>query len=272
MVEAAEKNNCVLCIGENARYNIGTRATRWVIDQGYIGDMQMYVSGGIGGFWAPNKIVAQTAWRHQKVLGGGGGAIDHGVHQFNVIRYTCGEVEQISALTKTLEPKRYTWDEAGNIIAEVENDVEDVFMALLKFENGAVGQILSAWGGHGESIGIGLGIYGSKGCIKGNQLILDDGTRRNIVELFNEKTDHSLKDKFFPMGITDGFALETLSFLNAIEHGAPSETDGKEGLRDLAASFAILESAAVNRPVTVDEVESGAVAVYQKEIDEYHGL
>jgi hypothetical protein len=60
--------------------------------------------------------------------------------------------------------------------------------------------------------------------------------------------------------------------LNAIEHGAPSETDGKEGLRDLAASFAILESAAVNRPVTVDEVESGAVAVYQKEIDEYYGL
>ncbi|MBM3242026.1 Gfo/Idh/MocA family oxidoreductase [Candidatus Poribacteria bacterium] len=272
MVEAAEKNNCVLCIGENARYNIGTRATRWVMDQGYIGDMQMYVSGGIGGFWAPNKIVAQTAWRHQKVLGGGGGAIDHGVHQFNVIRYTCGEVEQISALTKTLEPKRYTWDAAGSIIAEVENDVEDVFMALLKFENGAVGQILSAWGGHGESIGIGHGIYGSKGCIKGGQLIFDDGTKKNIVELFNEKTDQSLKDKFFPMGITDGFALETLSFLNAIEHGTPSETNGKEGLRDLAASFAILESATVNRPVTVDEVESGAVAVYQKEIDEYHGL
>ncbi|HIE26151.1 TPA: Gfo/Idh/MocA family oxidoreductase [Candidatus Poribacteria bacterium] len=272
MLEAAEKNNCVLCVAENAHYNIGTRSIRWVIDQGYIGDIQMYVSGGVGGFWSPDKIVAQTPWRHQKVLGGGGGAIDHGVHQFNVIRYTCGEVEQISGLAKILEPMRYTRDAEGNIIAEVENDVEDVFMALLKFENGAVGQMLSSWGGHGESIGMGRGIYGSKGCIKGGQLILDDGSKNDVVELFNEKADQSLKDKFFPMEITDGFALETLSFLNAIEHGTPSETDGKEGLRDLAASFAILESSEINRPVTVDEVESGEVAEYQKEIDEYYGL
>ncbi len=272
MVEAAEKNNLVLCVAENARYSTGTRATRWVIDQGYIGDLQIYISGGIGGYWSPDKIVAQTPWRHKKVLGGGGGTIDVGVHFFNVLRYTCGEVDEISALAKTFEPFRYHRDDAGNIIDKIDADVEDTFMALMKFTNGAIGQFTFSWGSHGESVGVPRSIYGSKGCIKGNQLILDDGTKADVVELFEKNADPSLKEQFFPMGITDGFALETLSFLNAIGHGTPSETDGKEGLRDLAASFAILESAELNLPVKVDDVESGAIAAYQKEIDEHYCL
>ncbi len=272
MVEAAERNNRVICVAENAYYSMGRRATKWAIDNGYVGDLQMYVSGGIGGFWSPNKIVAQTSWRHKKVLGGGGGTIDGGVHWFNVLRNTCGEVDEISALARTFEKTRVTLDKEGNVIDEIEPDVEDSFMVLLKFKNGAIGQMMSSWAGRGESAGIGTTIYGSKGCIKGGTLHLDDGTKLNIVELFKENVGDELMEKYFPMGITDTFTLETLDFLNAIAHGTPSETSGKEGLRDLATSFAILESAALNAPVKVDDVESGAVCEYQKEIDEYHGL
>ncbi|MFB3040511.1 MAG: gfo/Idh/MocA family oxidoreductase, partial [Candidatus Poribacteria bacterium] len=102
--------------------------------------------------------------------------------------------------------------------------------------------------------------------------ILDDGTRKSVEALFDEGADETLKDRFFPHGITDGFALEKLDFFNAIEHGVTPETSGDEGLRDLAASFAILESAELNQLVKVDDVESGVITAYQKEINDYYGL
>ena len=43
-------------------------------------------------------------------------------------------------------------------------------------------------------------------------------------------------------------------------------------LFDLAAAFAICESAELRRPVTVDEVLNGSVAGYQAEIDRHYGL
>jgi len=50
------------------------------------------------------------------------------------------------------------------------------------------------------------------------------------------------------------------------------EASGEEGVADLASAFSVLESAAANRPVAVDDVLTGAVADYQAEIDEYYRL
>jgi hypothetical protein len=50
------------------------------------------------------------------------------------------------------------------------------------------------------------------------------------------------------------------------------ETDGEEGMRDLACAFAVLESAVLNRPVRIADVRSGEVETYQRPINEHHGL
>jgi hypothetical protein len=49
------------------------------------------------------------------------------------------------------------------------------------------------------------------------------------------------------------------------------EASGEEGLMDLATAFTVLESAATNQPVTVDDVVSGKVDAYQAEIDAHYG-
>jgi hypothetical protein len=72
--------------------------------------------------------------------------------------------------------------------------------------------------------------------------------------------------------VQDGFALELLDWLQAIEQGRQMECDGREGVRDLACSYAVLESATLNRPVKVDDVLSGAVDAYQREINQHYGL
>jgi 1,5-anhydro-D-fructose reductase (1,5-anhydro-D-mannitol-forming) len=273
MVEKAKEKGLTLGIFENVRQGSRVRAAWWAIRQGLIGDLQLALFGGIGGPWSPDKIVAETPWRHRKLEAGGGGAIDIGVHVMHWVRYVCGEVATVSGTVRTLEPVRYLHGDPNSGV-EVEANVDDTYLATVTSQGGAVSQLLFSWGGHGEGTSIPGGpvFYGSKGCIKGGELILDDGTRRNLQELFDQEADAALKEEFFPHGFTDPFAIQQLDWLQAIERGGQPETDGEEGLRDLAAAFAMIESSHLGRTVTLDEVLTGAVVDYQREIDEFYGL
>ena len=77
---------------------------------------------------------------------------------------------------------------------------------------------------------------------------------------------------FFPLGLTDPAAISQYDWLQAITQGTDPETSGMEGLRDLAAAYAILESNALGRSVAVAEVLDGTVAGYQHDIDAHYGL
>jgi hypothetical protein len=76
----------------------------------------------------------------------------------------------------------------------------------------------------------------------------------------------------FPFGLTDSFALGQYDWLCAIRDGQQPETSGWEGLRDLAAAYAIVESAHVGRRVAVDDVFEGRVREFQRGIDAHFGL
>jgi predicted dehydrogenase len=165
-------------------------------------------------------------------------------------------------------------DAEGRRTEEVTVDADDTFLTLLGFANGAIGQVTFSWAGHGEPIGLpgGRAIYGSQGCLQEGQILRDDGFRGSVRKVFDERALAEVKEQFFPLGLTDHFALQKLDWLRAIETGGVTETNGEEGLEDLATSFAMLESSVLKRTVTVREVASGAVCEYQREIDEYWGL
>ncbi|RLI04828.1 gfo/Idh/MocA family oxidoreductase [Candidatus Bathyarchaeota archaeon] len=272
MVQEAENSGVIIGVAENARYSSGTRMTKWVIDQGYIGKVQAVLGGFMGGYWSPDKIVAETAWRHKKLFAGGGATVDMGVHLFHTLRYLCGEIDEVSSIVETLEKERFRKDDEGNIVESVKPNVDDTFLGLFKFRTSVVGQWFFSWAGHGEEIFIPRTIYGTKGCIKADMLILDNGEKLDIKELFEKKASSEIKEKFFPYGIRDPMALETLEFLRAIREKREMETSGREGLRDLATSFALIESSLMKKAVKVDDVESGKIASYEEEINEYYGI
>jgi len=276
MVEAADEAGKVLGVAENAHYAAETRMIRWALDQGYIGDVQMLIYVTIGGYWSPDKIVATTPWRHQKIYAGAGPTLDLGVHIFNIFRYILGEIDEVCSVVKMFEETRVTRDETGNVVEKILSDVDDTFVTLIKFKSNAVGQASFSWASHGEPIGAwpppgGRTIYGSKGCIKGSTLVLDDGTRAEIKVLFDKDASADVKEKFFPLGLTDTFAIETLEFLRAIEEGREMETSGRGGLRDIGVCYSMIESSRLGRFVKVDDVESGKIGYYEKEINEHYG-
>jgi predicted dehydrogenase len=271
MVQAAQQRRVSLGVMENLRYAPNVRVARWLIDQGYLGAIQMIARWGIGTQeWSPDRVVAETPWRHQKLLGGGGASLDIGVHLLHELRYLAGRIETIAGVTRIFEPTR--WLSAPDV--RIACDVDDAFFATVGFASGAVGQLTFTWAGHGAPVNMpqGLVIYGSRGCLQGDTLILDDGSTRSAAELFSEKVDASTREALFPYGLRDAFALAYLDFLRAIASGGDPEASGAECLVDLAAAFAICESSTLGRPVTVDEVLDGRVADYQAPIDRYYGF
>ncbi|RME61191.1 MAG: gfo/Idh/MocA family oxidoreductase, partial [Caldilineae bacterium] len=211
LVDLAEEKGLTLGVFENVRQAEHVRAAAWAIRTGQIGTLQMALFGGIGGLWSPDKIVAETPWRHRKLQAGGGGAIDIGVHAMHWVRYVCGEVATVTGTVRTFEPVRYLHGDPATGVS-VEADVDDTYLATVTTETGAVAQLLWSWGGHGEATPIpGAPVfYGSKGCIKGGQIILDDGSRRDLVETFRAEAEPSLLDAQFPLGLTDPYAIQQL--------------------------------------------------------------
>jgi predicted dehydrogenase len=237
----------------------------------------MVLGGGIGaGVWSPNLVIAETPWRHEKRRAGGGPVIDLGVHRFDVLRYVCGPIVTVSGLVRTFEPQRVLRDLAGGEHGRFPSDVEDAAFAQLAFANGAIGQYVFSWGAHGEQFHLPGGrlIWGSRGSLVGRQLTLDGGEQHDVVELFRARAPE-LHARYFPFGLDDdpyGMAPEQLDFFRAIAESRQTEVSGREGLRDLAIAYAVIESSVAGRPVTVDEVERGAVDAYQREIDAHYGL
>jgi predicted dehydrogenase len=274
IVDEALRLGLVVGVAENLRYLENPRAANWIVSEGLIGDPQLWVSGGIGGDWSPNKIVARTPWRHRKLDAGGGGAIDIGVHLFHLIRYLMGPVEEVSAYVKTLEPERVTRNAAGAVVDTVRNEVEDAFFANLKFTSGAIGTAFWSWAGHGEPNALAADpfISGTTGCLKGDEVVLDDGFRGKALDVYTRRAPPDLRQRHFPADIRDGFALEMHDFLQTIATGRPMEASGEEGLNDLATAYSVLESATTNHPVKVADVLNGTIAAYQEEIDAFYGL
>jgi len=274
LVDLAAQNGLTLGIFENVRQSERVRAAHWVIREGLLGAPQMAVMGSVGGLWSPDKIVAETAWRHRKVEGGGGGAIDIGVHAMHLVRYVMGPIHSVQAAVRTFEPVRRHRDANGTVTQTVDADVDDTYFATINFENGAIGQLLWSWGAHGEPLTIPgtPAFYGANGSIRGADLLLDDGTNTTITTLFNSQADAKTKAAFYPRGFTDPYAIQQYDWLEAIEQGGQPETDGTVGLEDLAAAFAIIESSHLGRAVTLDELINGEVAQYQQEINEHYRL
>lgn len=275
MVAAAKRNGVALGVTENVRYAEGTRMARWAIERGDIGEVQMVASVGIGTeSWSPDKVVADTPWRHSQVLAGGGPTLDIGVHLFHRLRYLCGEVRRIGAVVRTFETERYRRDDSGKVIETIHPDADDAFMATYELTNGGIGQMSFTWAGHGEptSLPDGMVVYGTKGCLKGGRLIRDGRETVNVRDLFQSEASPEERARWLPVSTADGFALGFHDFLAAIERGGQPEASGEEGLRDVAAAFSLLESSLAGQAVLVEDVLNGKIREAQKVIDEYYGL
>lgn len=278
LVDAAEAGGRSLGVMEMVRYAPPQRMARWALDRGLLGDVQMVAAVNLStGEWSPDRVVADTPWRHRLVEAGGGPSIDIGVHIAHRLRYLVGEVDTMTAVMRTYDPQREVRDPDGTVHDTITADVDDAFFAIPEFAlgpNGPAGMLSFTWSGHGAPTGLpgGLTLYGTRGSLQGTTLTSDDGTVAELADLFARDATDDEREAAFPRGVRDSFGLAYLDWARAIRHGGQPETSGADALKDLATAFAICEAAHARRPVRVADVLSGSVRAYQQPIDQHYGL
>ncbi len=293
VIDAWKKSGKVLSVGEQERRDPMCRLNKAVLDAGVIGKPYSFLLGSASG---GNDIIIWP-WRHYKNIGGI--FVDAGVHAVDQMMYYMGDVEEVFAVSKVWEPKRYRGERLGvahfydrwfdEVPDEIDADAEDMVISTLKFKNGAIGQWTSFYAAHGEPLRYGM-IYGSTGSMepakqrRGDPLsVTIDGvgklTGDQVLELVPDFHLEELPARLFgsdrlgsydtPFEDADRFlvALEYYELGQCIADGTEPEVNAYVGRKDLAVCNAALESSVLGRPVTIEEIETEKTAKYEASIN-----
>ena len=273
MCEHAERSGLVFGVFENARFRPGTRNLYWLFHGGPGGRLQLALSGNVARWWAPNRIVAETPWRHKR-LEAGGITLDLGVHQFNVIRYLAGEVKWVEGRASVIEPRRITLNGNGEEVDSIDCDADDTCFASFETVEGVQGSLTASWAGHGgaTTFGPGMVFHGSGGKAAGDEFTNDEGQTASLSQLYQEQADAKIRQQDFPIATEDNFALTQHDWLEGIRYQRRPEIDGREGLQDLACAYAVLESSLAARRVNVQDVLDGKLEAYQAPLNRHFGI
>jgi predicted dehydrogenase len=158
-----------------------------------------------------------------------------GVHMIDVFRHLAGEIRQVFAKLRRLNP----------VIAG-----EDSGWLVCDFESGAVG----TWDAsrYNESLSLDARYTFGEFLLEGDQgaLRLDESGRLLVQPLGQPVREHRYAHE------RRGFAGDSCHaairhFVDRLTDGEPFETEGREYLKTLAVQEAVYASAAANRPVAV---------------------
>ena len=298
VIEAQRRASKVLSVAEQYRRDPMCRLTRALLDAGVIGKLYTLFEIGAG---SGDQIII-LPWRHDKYAGGI--VVDAGVHTCDLMQYYMGNARQVCARTQQYEPIRYKGSRLGvahfyeHWYAEVPDSIvataEDSLISIIDFDNGATGQWTTFMAAHGQGFGYSA-IYGSRGSLhspgarNGRPITVHldqegelsgDAVLAMVPDFHLDATTARLfgQDRLgsytfsFPEADRKLLAVEYQEFGECIRTGIQPEVDAYVGRKALALVNAALESSALNRPVTLDEIESERTAVYEADINAHWGI
>ena len=295
ILDAAERNNRIVSVAENFRRDPSARIVRHLIDTGAIGTPYMGLYHSLG---AGNSIFI-SPWRHRRELGGF--ILDMAVHFTHMIRYQLGDFAEVYADARMIEPERqksasmsmdyeFYKKRFAAMPERIPARAEDMTQAIFKMESGATVNWIVGIAGHASAHReLIMGPDGSLDGfgVRGGRVVL----KRHGAEALSQEQILASADgeglKFdpltrylFPSGVSAGDPLVDLKLIayelheiaEAIRGQRAVEVDGRCGLKDVAALYAVFESWRAGSPVAPSAVESCQSYAYQAEIDAALGI
>ena len=226
MIEAADKNRVILQIGHHNRFDPIFEMSKGMIDRGLLGKVCMVKARQAHGWgwakWKPKGWFTQPEWA------GGGTLLDNGCHLFDLLRWLVGDVESVSAYV-------------GAVYHDVK--VEDNGIALLRFENGALGEVDASWTYRGDQFENYVHIFGSSGTI-----LASSSPRRLQVHSEKLRSGRGLRGwiaPFTPPG--EPHIAQVRDFVTCILKGGRPRVSGEDGRRALELVLAAYLSSKTGR-------------------------
>jgi UDP-N-acetyl-2-amino-2-deoxyglucuronate dehydrogenase len=233
MIVTCERNQVKLCVISQLRFSPAIQQIKQALDESVLGRVvlgDLYMK-----FNRTQAYYDQGNWRGTWEMDGGGALMNQGIHGVDLLRYLMGPVKSVSAHTRTLARKI---------------EVEDTAVAILEFQNGALGVIeatTSVYPGATRH----LEINGGRGTI-----VLEENSiaRWDIegqepsagVVLGHAAGDTSSNPGAFGV---EGHVYQITDMIEAVLNNRRPVVDGSEGRKALEVILAIYESSASSKLV-----------------------
>ena len=219
------------------------------IDEGKIGTPMLGTAEMLG--WRDRSYFESDAWRGSWEMEGGGVLVNQSPHQLDLLQWLMGDIDEVFGY----------WNNINHPYIEV----EDTAIAVIKFKNGALGNVLVSnsqkpgiygkihiHGRNGSTVG--AQTEGGAMFIPGKTTIaeppkLDLWTvpgEEHLLEIWNKED----RDEFYSVdSMTWYFKQQLEDFKNAIQNDRQSMVNAEEGRKTVELFTAIYRSQRDGKPV-----------------------
>ena len=241
IIDICRKQGVVLSTIFPSRFHAASQEIKRAIDQGRFG--RLTVGDAYVKWFRTQQYYDSGAWRGTWELDGGGALMNQAIHSVDLLAWLMGPVRRVSAHMSTLTHQRI--------------DVEDVAMAAVEFENGALGVIeatTAAYPGYLKRIEI----HGSQGTavLEEEDIAQWDFAKKNrrdaavLKRLAGKTTTGGGASDPAAIG-HHGHTAQFKDVLAAIKSGRRPAIDGPEGRRAVEIILAIYKAAETGRAVSL---------------------
>ena len=255
LIAAEQQTGKKLSIISQHRFDAATMLVKDAIASGKLG--KIVLADATVKWWRTQDYYDSGDWRGTWKLDGGGALMNQGVHTVDLLQWLVGGVKTLWAQTRTAAHERI--------------EVEDVAVAALTFQNGAIGTLTAttaAYKGHPVRIDI----YGTEGTaiLEGDRLktlTLKNGQTYNSEEAAahavsvaqggtaSVKDEAAQRSAVAPAGATwgDAHRAQIQDFIRAIRGNTKPLIDGRAGRKPLEIILGVYQSQRTGQPVTLGQ-------------------
>ncbi|UJF31345.1 Gfo/Idh/MocA family protein [Paenibacillus hexagrammi] len=232
MNAAAERSGKILSIVAQNRFKTPMMKLKSVLDSGLMGNI---VHAQVDSFWWRGHSYYDLWWRGTWEKEGGGCTLNHAVHHIDALLWMMGRPREIQAFMSNV-----SHDNA---------EVEDLSIGLLRYENGALGQVTSSVVHHGEEQQ--LIFQGSQARVSVPWNLKASSAKQNGFPEPNPALEEEIQTFYdtLPEVRYEGHTGQIDNVLTAIETGAPVLIDGVSGRQTLEFIIGIYKSASTGELV-----------------------
>jgi predicted dehydrogenase len=264
MIAAAEENGKILSVVAQNRFTSPMMKLKQVLDTKLMGPI---VHVQVDSYWWRGHSYYDLWWRGTWEKEGGGCTLNHAVHHIDIFQWMNGMPAEITAVMSN----------ASHDNAEV----EDISIAIGRYENGGLAQITSSVLHHGEEQQ--LIFQGKHARVSAPWKVTASRSKSNGFPQEDTELELQLQQVYDAQATLrhEGHAGQIHDVLAAIEGNGNVLVDGQQGRRTLELITAIYQSAStgntVKLPLRADSpfytrngVMSGAVHFYEKKTSVEH--
>ncbi|MFC4076995.1 Gfo/Idh/MocA family protein [Salinithrix halophila] len=243
MADKAQRAGRLLMPAQNNRFHGDTLLLKRLVEEGKLGALYHAKTGWV----RRSGIPGWGSWFTSREKAGGGPLIDVGVHMLDLTLWLMGFPRPVSVFGQTYDrfgPRKKGLSSWGTPNLEGSYDVEDLAVAMIRFENGASLSLDASWASHIREERTFVDLYGEDGGAS-----LD--FRQHQLVLYHEEAGVPSDSILHPPKQNERLLL-IRNFLDAAEDRSEAVCRPEHGIDVLRVLDAIYESSRTGSLVTLN--------------------